>query len=415
MLHLLRQPNFRLLTLGGIVSSLGDWLLFIALPFYIYDLTGSALATGGMFIAETVPTILLGSVAGVFVDRWDRKKTMIVADVARGVLLLLLLTAGSRDWIWVIYVVTVIQSSIGLFFGPAKNALIPRLVDDNDLLAANSLVSTTSELTRLVGPALGGAVMALFGLTSVVVLDSASFLFSAAMVWLIDVSADPETSAEGAPDSAAAPMKVWQDFLAGLALVRRDRVISRVLLVFGLFMVGQGIINVLIVPFIKDVLQGNALLFGWVASAQGVGGLLGSIVIGMVGKRFPTERLFRLGLIALSVAFVLLVNVHLVPLVLTLTALAGVAVVAAFVGSQTLLQQRVTDQFRGRIFGVLGTSQSLLLLVGMGCASALGSFLGVVPMLDLASLLFLIAGAVAAAPIRSQEAPEGVPEPASPT
>ncbi|HJZ49194.1 MAG TPA: MFS transporter, partial [Roseiflexaceae bacterium] len=134
MLAVLRQRNFALLWTGGLISLLGDWLLFIALPFYIYDLTGSALATGAMFIAETLPILLFGSLGGVFADRWDRKRTMIVADLLRAVLLLLLLAVRSPDWLWAIYLVVFVQSSIGQFFNPAKGALIPQLVDEQQLM-----------------------------------------------------------------------------------------------------------------------------------------------------------------------------------------------------------------------------------------------------------------------------------------
>ncbi|HLZ09365.1 MAG TPA: MFS transporter, partial [Chloroflexota bacterium] len=166
VLSVLRRRDFRLLFLGGLVSSLGDWFLFIALPFYVYTLTGSALATGGTFIAESLPSILFGSVAGVFVDRWDRRRTMIVADLLRAVLLLGLLVVRSPETVWVVFAVSFTQSTIGQFFGPAKNALIPHVVGEEDLLAANSLSSTGSQLTMLIGPALGGGVLALFGISS---------------------------------------------------------------------------------------------------------------------------------------------------------------------------------------------------------------------------------------------------------
>jgi MFS family permease len=185
MLAVLRQRNFALLWAGGLISMLGDWLLFIALPFYIYDLTGSALATGAMFIAETLPILLFGSIGGVFADRWDRKKTMIVADLLRAALLLLLLAVRTPEWLWVIYLVAFVQSSVGQFFNPAKGALIPQLVDEPQLMPANSLNSLGVELTRLIGAPLGGALMALMGLPSVVIVDCVSFVVSALLIGLI--------------------------------------------------------------------------------------------------------------------------------------------------------------------------------------------------------------------------------------
>src|SRR5215217_8568029 len=119
MLALLRRRNFALLWFAGAVSMLGDWVLLIALPFYVYDLTGSALATGATFMASTLPRVFLSSVAGVFVDRWDRKRTLIVADVARGFLLLLLLLVRSADTFWIVYLVATLEAMLAQFFTPA--------------------------------------------------------------------------------------------------------------------------------------------------------------------------------------------------------------------------------------------------------------------------------------------------------
>jgi len=160
-------------------------VLFIALPFYTFSLTGSALATSAMFMASTLPRLLFGSVAGVFVDRWDRKKTMIAADLLRAVIVLLLLVVRSPEWLWLIYLASFAEALVSQFFVPAKTAIIPRLVSEQDLLTANSLNASSDAITRLLGSALGGVLMSWLGLQSVVVLDSASFLVSGILIVLI--------------------------------------------------------------------------------------------------------------------------------------------------------------------------------------------------------------------------------------
>ena len=155
MFELLKQRNFVLIWVAGLISIAGDYALTIAVPIYIYRLTGSTLATAGAFAASFVPRVLIGSVAGVFVDRWDRKQTMIWSDLSRAALLAPLLFATSIDRIWLVYLVSAIQGTIGLFFGPAERALLPSLIDENQLVAANSLNSLGNELGRLGGPAHG--------------------------------------------------------------------------------------------------------------------------------------------------------------------------------------------------------------------------------------------------------------------
>jgi predicted MFS family arabinose efflux permease len=394
MLAVLRQKNFARLWAGGAISMLGDWLLFIALPFAIYNLTGSALATGAMFIAQSLPTLLFGALGGVFADRWDRRRTMIVADLLRAALLLLLLVVHSAEMLWALYLVVFLEASVAQFFNPAKNALLPRLVDEQQLMPANALNWMSIELTRLVGAPLGGVLVALWGLESVVLLDSVSYLLSAMLIAL--VAAPPaERAAAAAPADAPSPLAaVWRDLAEGLRLVARERWLAGLFLAMGVLMVGQGITNALLVPFINQVLHGDAQIFGWVVTAQGVGGLIGGLLIGRIGKLFSPTWIMSVSAWLLGAIVLVIVNIPWLPLVLGLIALVGIPVVAFVVTESTLLQTGVADQYRGRIFGAYGTTQALTLLIGMGLASALGDRVGVVPLLDLVGGLYVLCGLI---------------------
>src|SRR5690606_22876559 len=127
---ILRERNFALLWFGGLISISGNWMLQIALPAYVFDLTNSTLATGTMFIAATIPRVLLGSMAGVFVDRWDRQRTMVIINLFQALVLLALLLVRSTEMLWIGYVVACTQSALSQFFGPAENALLPTLVGE---------------------------------------------------------------------------------------------------------------------------------------------------------------------------------------------------------------------------------------------------------------------------------------------
>ena len=396
MLAVLRQRNFALLWAGGLISMLGDWLLFIALPFYIYNLTGSTLATGAMFVAETLPILLFGSVGGVFADRWDRKKTMIVADLLRAALLLLLLVVRSPEWLWVIYLVVFVQSSVGQFFNPAKGALIPQLVDEPLLMPANSLNSLGVELTRLIGAPLGGALMALLGLPSVVVVDCVSFVLSALLIGLIAAPRSEHATPAAAPDIGIPALfaGVWRDLVEGLRLVRGTRWLAGLFLAMGVLMFGQGITNALLVPFVEQVLHGDAQIFGWIVTAQGIGGLIGGLLAGTIGRLFSPVRIMAVSACAMGMLILLIVNIPVLPVVLALLAVIGLPVVAFMVSEATMLQSGVADQYRGRVMGSYGMALALAMLIGMGVASALGDWLGVVPMLDLVSGLYVLAGVI---------------------
>ena len=396
MLAVLRQRNFALLWAGGLISMFGDWLLFIALPFYIYDLTGSTLATGAMFIAETLPILLFGSIGGVFADRWDRKKTMIVAVLLRAALLLLLLAVRSPEWLWAIYLVVFIQSSVGQFFNPAKGALIPQLVDESLLMPANSLNSLGVELTRLIGAPLGGALMALLGLSSVVVVDCVSFVVSALLIGLIAAPHAERTAPAATPDAGIAVLLagVWRDLVEGLRLVRSTRWLTGLFLAMGVLMFGQGITNALLVPFVEQVLHGDAQIFGWIVTAQGIGGLIGGLLAGTIGRLFSPVRIMALSAVAMGVLILLIVNIPVLPVVLALLAVIGLPAVAFMVSEATMLQSGVADQYRGRVMGSYGMALALAILIGMGVASVFGDWLGLVTMLDLVSGLYVLAGVI---------------------
>lgn len=405
MLATLRNRNFALLWIGGLISFVGDWALFIALPVFVYELTSSTLATGGMFIAQTLPRLLLGSLAGVFVDRWDRRWTMIAANLLCAAALLLLLPVRSPADLWLVYLAAFLQTSISLFFQPAEAALVPRLVGEEHLLPANALIALNWELTRLIAPPLGGLLMALSGLGSVIALDCASFLLAAAMIALV---AQPATTAP--PSEPATPNRgtpawrmVWRELAEGLALVRRERLIASIFIITATAMVAEGIINVLGFPWLKQVLHGGALERGWMASAQAIGGLLGGLLIGRAARDIRPAQLIGVSGILLGLLSLAYINVAALPIVpslalpaaLSLKMLMGVPIMGMFVSVDTLLQQQVDDRYRGRIFGAYGAASGLAVLLGQSVASVMGDRAGIVTVLDGVGTMYILAGVLA--------------------
>ena len=401
MLAVLRQRDFSLLWFGGVLSVVGDFFLFIALPFFVYERTGSALATGAMFAAETLPRLLFGSVAGVFVDRWDRKKTMVVADLARAVILLPLLAVAAGGPVWLVYVVGFVEATVSMFFLPAKDALVPNLVAERHLAAANSLNSMGEQIPSLVGPLLGGALFGLVGLGGLVFLDIATYLVSAALISLISARSVVPTDqpAADATETAQLTASAWvgalREWLEGLRLVGGDLRVAAVFAVVAVAMVGEGVITVLIIVFVKDVLGGGSPEFSWIITAYGAGGIAGGFLAAWLGPAAGEARLLAVSAAANGVLLPLMFNIPVLAVVVALGVPAGATVLGWFVGAQTLLQKWVPDSYRGRVFGAYETTQALLLLVGMGLAAALAAPLGVVVVLSAVGALYILAGAVA--------------------
>jgi MFS family permease len=402
MLAVLRRRNFALLWLGQLISQIGDMVLLIGLPFYVYQLTGSLVQTGLMYIVETVPRILLGSLAGVFVDRWDRRWTMIISDVGRAGLLPLLLLVRSPNELWLVYVVAFLQSVISLFFAPALSAATPALVDEQHLVAANSLHSLSESLMRFIGPPLGGALLALVGLTGVVLVDTISFLLSASMILLITIPSQ-SIGDQHVERSSARWLQIWREWLDGLRLVRERPVLTPLFVTFALFAVSGGFSAASLIVFVNDVMGGTALTLGWMAMAQGSGSLLGAALITRVSAVVRPAYLVGVPLMIAGCIVLLFVNIPVLVVVLPLIALMGLFIVGFFVTTQTLIQLNVADHYRGRVAGALGMTTALMSLLGMLIASALASSAGAVGLLDCSGTLTALAGVVAVVMLRGEK------------
>jgi MFS family permease len=396
MLAVLRQRNFSLLWFGSVLSIIGDYFLFVALPFFVYEQTGSTLATGTMFAAQTLPRLLFGSVAGVFVDRWDRKKTMVFSDLLRALILLPLLLVVIGGPIALVYAVAFVEAAVSMFFLPAKSAIIPSLVAERDLTAANSLYSLTEDIPSLVGALLGGALLGLIGLSGLVLLDIATYLASALLISL--VVAPPSASDDEPEGTTEAYVSAWAnavgEWLDGLRLLRRDFRVATLFAIISIAHVGEGVALVLPIIFFKDVLGGGAAEFSYWIAGYGVGGILGGLLLGWFGRVINETRLFALSLIANGILLVAMFNTSWLPLIVALSVPAGITVIGWFVVAQTLLQKWVPDRYRGRVFGAYEATQALMMLVGMGLAVALEDLLGVVVVLSLVGCVWALAGLV---------------------
>jgi MFS family permease len=403
MIALLRNRDFALLWLANFISFVGDTALSIALPLHVYRLTGSTLSTAAAFAASTLPRVLLGSVAGIFVDRWDRKRVMIVTDLARAVLLLAIV--ATPDQLAVLYAVGVLQGTLGLFFGPAEGALLPKLVGDERLVSANALNALTISVGLLLGPAVGTLCYTTLGIGGTVLVDAASYVVSAVLVSLIAADGRPERVVD-ALAGGAAWVGMLADWRAGLRVVWSDLSL-RVLLVSSMLgNVANGVFLTLgLSPLVLDVLGGTSAQVGWVASAGAVGGLVAGVVIVRVGPRLSRRWLYGGGLAGIGLADLGAANARRVAsagtpavgVAMGWMAIGGVPDVMSWAGRQTLMQAQTTDAYRGRVFGALGSANSVALLAGLVAGGVLGDAAGIVPVLSAAALVRILGGLMAVA------------------
>ena len=398
MLRLLRNRNFSLLWLGGLISLMGDWALTVALPFEVYRRTGSTVATAGIVLAGVLPAFFLSSAAGVFVDRWNRRRLMVLVNIGLAITMLPLLAVDALG-VWIVYVVLIAATVIEQAFIPAEVALLPRLVGEDQLVAANSMSSLNRNLARLLGPALGGAVVALGGLELVVIVDAGTFLAAAILIAMIPASAGAtikqpiEDAAHAARSAVGRVVEEWRD---GLRHVWHNHSL-RPLLAFSLITTfGEGVLGALFVPWVSDVLHADNSAFAAILSAQAVGGLVGAVVVGRFLKNVRPALLLGIGSIIFGfidlAIFAYPLFTAIVPPAVVGMAVVGLPATAIGVGFVTLQQTLTKDSHRGRAIGLFGAVTALGVTTGTTVAGLAGNVVGILPMLVIQGTGYVIAG-----------------------
>ena len=382
------ERDLRLVLAAGLVSTSGDWILLIGLLYRVYAMTGSTVAASLTVLCAALPPVLLGAAAGMFADRWDRKRTMIVTDAMMAAGLLPLLAVHDRRQVWIVLVVLLAEGVMEQFFSPAQQATIPRLVRDDQLLAANALNGQVQDLSRLAGSALGGVLAAVGGLTAVTLADAASFAVSALLLTTV------RASGGGARKQTGATLR--QELREGLALCARQPFL-RALMIFGLVTsAGEGIFATLITPFLEHVLHASSQQFGLISAAQAVGGIAGGLAAVSISQRVPTTALFcwgavGFGLVDMVIALYPLGYVAIWPVFL-LMIMVGFPGALTLAGMMTLLQQHTDDAYRGRVFGALNAVQGIAMLAGTLAAGVLSQRLGIIPVLTIQGAGYTLAG-----------------------
>jgi predicted MFS family arabinose efflux permease len=387
MIRILRQRNFALLWSGGLISMIGDWAMITALPFEIYRRTGSTLASGAMVLAFLVPSIALGSVGGVFVDRWDRQRLMVVINLVLAVAVLPLLAIDALG-IWLAFVVLVVMSSLDQLFGPAEGALLPNLLEnaDDDLVTANALNGLNNHLARLIGPVIGGIVVATGGLLAVTVIDAATFLVSAVLIASIRTAHGRAVRHDSLEHEAAnAWRRLAAEWTDGLRVILHHPVLRALLVFFVITRIGEGLTMTLFVPWTTDALHSDSAGYGALLSTQAIGGFAGALVIGRMGPRVDALRLVILsallfGIIDLGLFTYPAIYPHIGP-ALVVMVIVGVPGAGMMAGIATLQQTLASDSHRGRVIGALGAIGAAGSLVGAVAAGFLGEVFPIVALL----------------------------------
>ena len=343
--------NFRNLWLGQVVSQLGDWFDTIALYTIILNLTGSGRNVGLLMVARFVPCFVFGPLSGVVADRFSRRTIMILSDLLRALVVLGFLLVRRADQLWIIYVITVLQLIFSTFFEPARTAALPSIVSDRELVPANAISSVTWSVMLTLGAAIGGVVTGLFGTKAAFILDSLSYVASAAFIASISF---PRRPPRQKTKLSLGKLLGITDTLEGIRYVKHRPRVLALLLVKPAWGIGGGILTLLAVfgekifPLGRDAATGIGVLF----AARGIGTAVGPIVARRIAGEGRARMQTSIGIAfliggAFYVAFGRAGNFLFALLVLGLAHTGGSIL---WVFSTVLLQRGVEDRFRGRVF-----------------------------------------------------------------
>ena len=277
--------NFRLLWLGQIISLLGDWFNFVASASLIAILTQSGFAVGSLFVVRMLAPFFISPIAGVVADRYNRKHTLIITDLARVIVAFGFLLVRSADHVWLLYVLTALQLGIGGFFFPTRNAILPDVVSSQELGAANALGSATWSVMLALGAAIGGIVSGAWGIYPAFVIDGLTFLLSAAFIARIKLDVEPSLAASDKTMGGA-----FKEYLDGLRYLGRhtDTLVIALHKGASALMMGSGS-QVAMVVIAKDIFvigEGGGISLGLMLGMGGIGTGVGPIV----ARRFTGDR-----------------------------------------------------------------------------------------------------------------------------
>jgi MFS family permease len=415
--------SFTSLWTGQMISLFGDRIHQIALAFLVGGVTNSVVAVAFVFVAATLPNLLLSPIAGAYVDRWNQRDVMIVSDILRAAIVLLMPIAVATS-VYLVYPLIFVITSVSIFFRPARVAILPRIVRDDDLLTANSALWAGETFADVVGYPLAGIFVAFLGpaLPLAFWIDAATYGASAILIFSIAVPAiqrqrrlpatdeapdaaeaggmaDPTEATDGDRPLEPAPTatSVFAEMREGYRFLRGEPVLfaNTIQAAFAQFAIGA--LTALTPIFVRDVLAGPnnvdpAAGYAFLETSIGIGNLVGGFVIGLIGMHLAKGRMVIGGYVLWGLSLIAFALSGNLALDFGILFGAGVANMIFVIPSQTLFQQRTPPELIGRVVGFRFALVFGSMTLAMAVGGVLGQIVGIAPVLVVSGIVTIVAG-----------------------
>ena len=371
-----KNPAFRNLWYGQIVSELGDWLNSIAIFALVLKLDGSGMTLAAVMTAKLLPVFFVSPFAGILIDRMDRKTIMFVSDILRFLVILCFLFINDKSQMWLLYALIVIEISLAGFFEPARSAIIPSLTAKEDLVTANTLSGSTWSVMLALGAAIGGVIVSLFGIKTAFVVDAFTFLISAWFISRIKI-------AKSGREKGSAKTGGIKSFFQGLSYLRSEPIVLVLTLLKSGLAISGGFMT--LIPLYANKLLTNpasvSLAIGVMYSVRGLGAALGPVLVRFIfgESRKVLQISILAGYFLTAVFFFLLAESNSLwsaSLSLGCATLFGSII---WVFSSTMIHQQAKEQFLGRVFSLDWALLTLIMGASNWCVGFAIDQMGMTP------------------------------------
>ncbi len=362
------DKNLKILILGTCISSVGDWLNILALMTLVISFSSSGSVLSILMIVRALPKIVLGPVIAGIIDRLDKKKILIAANVVSGIIVLFLPLSQN---LLEIYIISFLLSTINIFVLPTISSIVPLIVEKDSLVAANSLFSSANSIINIAAPIISGVVLSLFNLSTGFYIDSFTFFIFSMLVILLKFSSSSKSA-----DEQYRFTRILSNSKAGFSFILKNDKLKRVLQ--GIFLANftMGTIYVAEVIFFKNELNIMPNVYGQFLAAVGVGFLISSMIMNKLSRKYKLYSIFSIGIVILGIGVALFAMNTSLYLVVILLIVEGFGESLFTISGTTIIQQNTDESNRSSILTFNDSLSKSAFLVSMGAAGVMSDMIG---------------------------------------